>query len=366
MSKKIYVTEPFLPPLGEYVKSLEEIWSSKQLTNNGSFHQKFEKELADYLGVKHVSLFNNATTALLVAIKGLELKGEIITTPYSFVATSHSIIWNGLTPVFVDTDCHAGNIDPLKVEKMLNKKTGGILAVHNYGIPGDIKGLGNVAKKHNLPIIYDAAPALGVNYKKKSILKFGDLSVVSFHATKIFTTFEGGAIISNSSKIKTKIDRLKNFSIINQEKILGLGINGKMNEAEAALGLLQLKYIENNILKRKSIYEYYIKSLKTCKSIRFLHIPNHVSYNYAYLPVFFNEGIFMRDKVYKNLLKENIICRKYWFPLLTDHVFYKNSLKSDLGNSRKLSESVLCLPIYPDLNQKDINKITRLIKKTIR
>ena len=366
MSKKIFVTKPFLPPLDEYVKYLEKIWSSKQLTNNGPFHQKFEKGLAKFLGVKHVSLFNNATTGLLVAIKALDLKGEIITTPYSFVATAHSIIWNGLTPVFVDTDSHAGNLDPSKVEAAVNKKTGGILAVHNYGIPGDVNGLDNVAKKYNIPIIYDAAPALGVNYKDKSIFHFGDLAVMSFHATKIFTTLEGGAIISRSSEIKKKIDRLKNFSIISQEKVSGLGINGKMNETEAALGLLQLKYIKINILKRKNVYDLYIKSLEPNKNIRLLTFPKFIEYNYAYLPVFFNEGVHVRDRVYKNLKEKNIICRKYWYPLLTDHKFYTNSFKSDLVNARKLSESVLCLPIYPDLNQKYIKLIIQVIEKALR
>jgi dTDP-4-amino-4,6-dideoxygalactose transaminase len=366
MSKKIFVTKPFLPPLDEYVKYLEKIWSSKQLTNNGPFHQKFEKELANYLGVRYVSLINNATTGLLVAIKTLELKGEIITTPYSFSATAHSIIWNGLTPVFVDTDSTAGNLNPSKVEAAVNNKTGGIVAVHNYGIPGDVDGLENVAKKYNLPIIYDAAPAMGVKYKGNSIFGFGDLAIMSFHATKIFTTLEGGAIISRSSEIKTKIDRLKNFAILSQEKVSGLGINGKMNEAEAALGLLQLKYIEKNICKRKNIYDLYIKLLEPNKNIRLLNFPKFVKYNYAYLPVFFNEGILVRDRVYKNLKERNIICRKYWYPLLTDHDFYKNSVNNDLINARKLSESVLCLPIYPDLNQKNINLIIQIIEQTLR
>tara|TARA_B100002052_G_C15867085_1_gene592828 strand:- start:495 stop:1619 length:1125 start_codon:yes stop_codon:yes gene_type:complete len=366
LKDKIYITKPFLPPLDEYLKYLEEIWSSRELTNNGPFHKQFEKELANYLGVRYISLFNNATTGLLVAIKAMNLKGEIITTAFSFVATSHSIIWNGLNPVFVDTDSHAGNLNPEKVEKAISDKTGGILAVHNYGIPGDVDGLQKVAEKYNIPLIYDAAPAMGVKYKGNSIFGFGDLSIMSFHATKIFTTLEGGAIISRSSKIKKKIDRLKNFAIISEEKISGLGINGKMNEVGAALGLLQLKYIEKNISKRKDIYDFYFKALVKNQNIRLLTFPKFVKYNYAYLPIFFNEGILVRDRVYKNLKERNIICRKYWYPLLTDHNFYKNSVNSGLINAKKLSESVLCLPIYPDLNRKNINLIIQVIEKTLR
>ena len=365
MSKKIYVTKPFLPPLEKYVKYLEKIWSSKIVTNNGPFHQKFEKELAKYLDVEYVSILNNATTALLVAIKALELKGEIITTPYSFAATAHSIIWNGLKPVFVDTDSHAGNLNPVKVEAAINDKTGGIVAVHNYGIPGDVFVLENIVKKYNLPIIYDAAPAMGVNYKGESIFSLGDLSIMSFHATKVFTTLEGGAIISRSLEMKKKIDRLKNFAILDQENISGLGINGKMNEAEAALGLLQLKYIETNILKRKVIYDLYAKAFKSNKNIRLLTFPKFLKYNYAYMPVFFNEGIVVRDKVYKTLKDKNIICRKYWYPLLPDHKFYNNSIINDLTNARRLSESVLCLPIYPDLKSKNINLIIQVIENVL-
>jgi len=365
MSKKIFVTKPFLPPLDEYVKFLEKIWSSKNVTNNGPFHQKFEIELAKYLDVEYVSLLNNATTALLVAIKALDLKGEIITTPYSFAATAHSIVWNGLKPVFVDTDSYAGNLDPVKVKAAINDSTGGIVAVHNYGIPGDVYALKNISEEYNLPIIYDAAPSIGVHFKGESIFSLGDLSIMSFHATKVFTTLEGGAIISRSLEMKTKIDRFKNFAIIDQENISGLGINGKMNEAEAALGLLQLKYIELNIRKRNDIYDLYTKALKSNKNLRLLRFPKFLKYNYAYMPVFFNGGIVFRDKVYKALKNENIICRKYWYPLLTDHKFYKNSKINDLTNARELSNSVLCLPIYPDLDKKNIDLIIQIIEKVL-
>ena len=366
MNNNIFVTKPFLPPLDEYIKYLEKIWSSKQLTNDGPFHQKFEKELANYLGVKYVSLFNNDTTGLLVAIKALELKGEVITTPYSFIATSHSIMWNGLTPVFVDIDSQAGNLNPEKVEEAINDNTGGIIAVHNYGIPGDVDGLRNVAEKYNLPLIYDAAPAMGVKYKGNSIFEFGDLAIVSFHATKIFTTFEGGAIISHSKEIKAKIDSLKNFGIDGPELVSGLGTNGKMNEAEAALGLLQLKYLDKNISKRKDIYEFYINSLESINNIRILNLPKFLKYNYAYFPVFFNEGIVIRDKIYNKLQENNFFCRKYWYPLITNHSIYRSLVGYDLPNARKLSQSVLCLPIYPDLDIEDVKTVIEIIRQLLK
>jgi len=250
MSKKIFVTKPFLPPLDEYVKYLEKIWSSKQLTNNGPFHQKFEKELANYLGVRYVSLINNATTGLLVAIKALELKGEIITTPYSFVATAHSIKWNGLEPVFVDIDTITCNLNPDLIEGAITEKTSAILPVHVYGIPCEAEKIQKIADKHNLKVIYDAAHAFGVKRNGKSILNEGDLSILSFHATKVFNTFEGGAIISHTPEMKKKIDDLKNFGFQDQITVEGVGINGKMNEVQSAMGLLQLKYIDSVIEKR--------------------------------------------------------------------------------------------------------------------
>jgi dTDP-4-amino-4,6-dideoxygalactose transaminase len=360
---KIFVTEPFLPPLEEYTELLKLIWTSKQLTNNGPFHQQFEKELANYLGVKYVSLFNNATTGLLVAIKALELKGQIITTPYSFVATAHAIMWNGLTPVFVDTDSHAGNLNPEKVEEAINDNTGGILAVHNYGIPGDVDGLQNVADKYNLPLIYDAAPTMGVKYKSKTILHYGDLAVLSFHATKIFTTFEGGAIISRSKEMKIKIDQIKNFSILDEEKIAGLGINGKMNELEAAMGLLQLKYLDGAIENRKVVYEEYENQIREINGVRMNTIPDPVEYNYAYVPIFFDNGQAIRDHIYNEMRENNIFCRKYWYPLITNHSIYRSLVGCDLPNARKLSESVLCLPIYPDLDTEDVKAVIKIIQK---
>ena len=288
MKNTIYVTQPFLPPIDEYIEILSRAWNNKWLTNDGELHLEFEAKLCEYLNVEYISLFNNATIALLIAQKAIDFKGEIITTPYSFIATTHSIKWNGLEPIFVDTDNQAGNLDPDKVEKAITEETGGILAVHNYGIPGDVEGMKRVAEKYSLPLIYDAAPCLGVNYKGKTIVENGDLSVLSFHATKVFTTFEGGAVISKTKEMKGKIDQLKNFAIINEEIVNGLGINGKMNEAEAAMGILQLKYLNKNINKRKRVFYKYKKHLDNVKNIRTLNIPENVNYNYSYFPIFFN------------------------------------------------------------------------------
>ncbi len=364
MKEKIYITRPFLPPLEEYTDLLKQIWSSKNLTNNGPFNQKFEKALAKYLKVKYVSIVNNATTGLIIAQRSLGFKGEIITTPYSFIATTHSIYWNYFKPVFADTDSLMGNLNPAKVEKAISAKTGGILAVHNYGIPGDIKGMKSVAKTYKIPIIYDAAPALGVKVNGESILNHGDLSILSFHATKIFTTFEGGAIISKTIEMKNKIDKLINFSIKNEEEIYGLGINGKINEANAAMGLLQLKYIHQNIIKRKKIFQLYSNHLKDSTNIRILKIPKHIEYNYAYFPIFFNDGLKTREKIYNKLIEQNIFCRKYWYPIITSHDIYKNYHKKDLVESKRLSNSVLCLPIYPGLSTQNINRIIDILTRS--
>ena len=361
MKNKIYITSPSLPPIDEYTKILSKAWDSKWLTNDGELHNEFEEKLCNYLGVKYISLFNNATIALLIAQKAMDFKGEIITTPYSFIGTAHSIKWNGLDPVFVDTDSKAGNLLPDKVEEAITDKTGGILAVHNYGIPGNVEGMKKIAEKYSLPLIYDAAPAMGVKYKGKTIFNFGDLSVVSFHATKIFTTFEGGAIILRSAEMKENIDHLKNFAILGPEVVSGLGINGKMNEAEAAMGLLQMRYIKRNIEKREKIYNLYVNAFKGMGSVRYLSIPSHVNYNYAYFPLFFEAGISKRNQVHKKLYDQNIICRKYWYPLISRHKIYNNEKRYVLPNALKLSESVLCIPIYPDLEEKDINRIIDVI-----
>ena len=312
MSSKIFVTKPSLPSLNEYTDLLKEVWSNKILTNNGPYTKKFEQELKSFLDVKYISLVSNATIGLMIAQKALNFKNEIITTPFSFIATAHSLKWNNCTPVFADTDKETGNLDVQSVKKMFSPLTGGILAVHNYGLPGQISAIESIARDNKIPLIFDAAPAFGVKYKDKSILEYGDLSVLSFHATKVFTSFEGGAIISHTQQMKNKIDRIKNFSIVNENTISGIGINGKMNELQSAMGLLQLKHVNENIEKRKIIFNTYSDAFQALKQIRTIKIENDLKYNFAYYPIFLN-SFKIREKIYKVLKNENIICRKYWF-----------------------------------------------------
>lgn len=361
--KKTFVTKPFLPPLDEYYESLKEIWKNGVLTNSGPFHEKFENALSNFLGLPFVSLVNNATSGLMVAIKALELKSEVITTPFSFIATSNSIKWNGLNPVFSDTDKDIGNLLSESVEKNININTSGIVAVHNYGIPGDIAGMESLAKKHNLPIIYDAAPALGVKLNDETILKYGDLSVISFHATKVFTTFEGGAIISHSKSMKNKIDGIRNFGIKDEYTVEQLGMNAKMSEPNAALGLLQLKYFDSILQERKNIYKLYKQGIDPSSGCRLIEIPKNILYNYAYCPIVFQEGIKARDKAYDKMKSESIFCRKYWYPLITEQQIYSSYKGSKLLNAKKLSQQILFLPIFPGLKKNIVLKIIKIINE---
>ena len=365
MPKKIYVTKPFLPPLEEYKKYLDNIWESNFITNSGPYHDQLESELCDFLGVKHISLFCNGTIALLVGIKALELKGEVITTPYSFVATAQAIKWNGLDPVFVDIEPKYCNLDPSEIEQAITEKTSAILPVHVYGHPCDTKTIKRIANKYNLRVMYDSAHAFAVKKDKKSILNEGDLSVLSFHATKVFNTFEGGAIISGSHKMKKKIDDLKNFAFQDETTVNGLGINGKMNEAQAAFGLLQLKYIINNIKSRKKISEIYREQLSNISGIKFTQEVEEIDYNYSYMPVLINKKTFgiSRDKLYEKLKKSEIFSRRYFYPLITDFPVYKNSKSFDMPNAKLVAKQILCLPIYPDLSVSEINRICKVIKE---
>ena len=367
MSKKIFVTKPFLPPLDEYVKYFDKIWESKHLTNNGPFHEQLERELCNYLGVKYISLFNNATTALLVGIKALDLTGEVITTPYSFVATAHSILWNRVTPVFVDIDPSTCNIDPDKIEKAITSNTSAILPVHVYGNPCETKKIKDIAEKYGLNVIYDAAHAFGVKKNGNSILNSGDLSILSFHATKVFNTFEGGAIVSHAEEMKEKIDDLKNFGIHDEVTVKGIGINGKLNEVQAAMGLLQLKYIDSAIEKRKKITEIYREGLKVINGISFLDDMEGVKHNYAYFPIFIKEDEFgmSPDEIYNKLKQQNIFGRRYFYPLISRFSAYKelsSATPINLPIAEKISKEVICLPIYPDLNHADVERIIEILK----
>jgi len=367
MGDKVYVTRPFLPPLEEVNQYLEKIWADRLLTNNGRFHNELENKLAEFLNVKYVSLLANGTLALLLALKALEITGEVITTPYSFVATTHILWWNQITPVFVDIQEKTCNIDPVKIERAITEKTKAILPVHVYGNPCEIESIKQIAEIHNLKIIYDACHAFGVKYKNESIFNFGDISVVSFHATKIFNTFEGGAIITNSKELKKKIDFLKNFGFSNETTVIGPGINAKMNEFQAAIGLLQLKYFNSIIEKRRKIYNYYIQELNEIKGIRTLTITKNTTYNYAYFPIFIDREAFgmTRDELYDLFKCYNIYTRRYFFPLISEFPVYNNLPSSDnsnLINAYKASREVLCLPIYPDLNLTVQQKIIDIIK----
>ena len=362
---KIFITKPFLPPKEEYEELLYKIWEDKQITNDGYYLKKFEKELAGFLGVRYLSIVNNATTGLILAQKALNFKNKVITSPFSFIATSNSIIWASNIPKFLDVEPVIGNIDVNLIDKSINESTGGILAVHNYGIPGEINRLNKISKKKNIPIIYDAAPAFGVRYNNDSILKNGDASVVSFHGTKVFTTGEGGAVVTRSKKVKEKIDQLKNFSIINQSEVNGYGLNGKMNEFQAALGLLQLKYFAKVIKVRKKNYNIYKSELSNYDQLRFIKFDDSIKYNYAYCPLFFDVKNNVRDKIFDKLNSNNIFLRKYWSPLITDHVQYNKYTSSSFPIAKKLSQTVLCLPIYYDLKIKVIEKILNIIRSEL-
>lgn len=368
-TKKTYVTHPFLPPLEEFNEYLKKIWESGQLTNNAQFHQQLERDLCAYLGVDYISLFANGTLALITALQALEIKGEVITTPYSFVATAHSLVWNGITPVFVDVDPIYGNLDPQKIEAAITEKTSAILPVHVYGNPCNHAEIEKIAKKHGLKLIYDAAHAFGVKQNNSSILNFGELSILSFHATKVFTTLEGGAIVCHTPEMKQHIDNLKNFGF-HKYKVVSLGINAKMNEIQAAMGLLQLKYVKVAIEKRKLVNDFYFEHLKGINGIRMLAPTQGVEQNYSYFPIFVNEEIYgkSRDELFEELEKHNIYGRRYFYPLITQFPSYKDLVSAQPGSmpvAEKIAEQVICLPIYPDLDTQTLAIICDIIRTSI-
>jgi dTDP-4-amino-4,6-dideoxygalactose transaminase len=359
-SSPIYVTRPHLPPLEEVMPYLESIWESRVLTNGGSFHQQLEVELCKYLGVPHISLFCNATVALVTALQALQIKGEVITTPFSFVATAHSLLWNGLTPVFVDIDAETLNLDPRRIEEAITPKTTAILPVHVYGNPCDVDAIEAIAKKHQLKVIYDAAHAFGVNcHCGQSVLNHGDLSVLSFHATKVFNTFEGGAIISQSAEMKRRIDHLKNFGFVDETTVVECGINGKMSEFNAAIGLAQLKGIDQAIAQRAAIKTQYQQALAGIQGISFVEHSGTNS-NHSYLPIRVSQQCkSTRDEIFDHLKKNNVHTRRYFYPLITDFPMYKNSRGNapQLPQARTAASEVLCLPIYPDLASSELQRI---------
>jgi len=365
--KNIFVTQPYLPPLEEFNEYLQKIWESKWLTNNGQFHKELEQKLCEFLGVKYISLFSNGTLALITALQTLRITGEVITTPYSFVATTHALWWNGIKPVFVDIEPNFCNLNSDKIEAAITPRTTAILPVHVYGNPCNMEKIQTIADIYGLKVIYDAAHAFAVKYKGDSVLNFGDLSILSLHATKVYNTFEGGAIICHDEKTKRRIDFLKNFGFADETVVIGTGMNAKMNEVQAAFGLLNLKYIETAIDKRKKITEIYKIKLQKTKGIRFLDISEHTDYNYAYFPIFIKQKEFgiSRDNLYENLKEKNIYCRKYFYPLISNFQAYKELPSSSLENlpvAQGIADDVLCLPIYPDLELDIVSNICNLIK----
>jgi dTDP-4-amino-4,6-dideoxygalactose transaminase len=364
--KPIYVTQPVLPPLEEFTEYLRQIWDKKILTNNGPFHQQFEKELAEYLGVEFLSLFANGTLALVTALQTLRISGEVITTPFSFVATTHSLWWNNIKPVFTDIESEYFNLDPDRVERAITPQTTAIMPVHVYGNPCKVDRLRQIADTYGLKLIYDAAHAFGVKINGSSVLNFGDLSVMSFHATKVFNTFEGGAIVCHDEATKKRIDFLKNFGFVNETNVIMPGINAKMNEVQAAMGLLQLKYVGEAIRERKEIAEYYREGLKGFGGIRCLNDMEGVEHCYSYFPILVekNKHGKTRDQVYEYLREHNIYSRRYFYPLISNLSPYRGleSARSEvLPVAEKVAEQILCLPIYPDLQKDEIDFIISLI-----
>jgi dTDP-4-amino-4,6-dideoxygalactose transaminase len=366
MKNPILVTQPAMPPLDEFIELLKDIWGSKWLTNNGKYHQQLESAMAEYLGVRYVSLFANGTLALMSALQVLRINGEVITTPYTFVATPHSLHWNGIKPVFVDIDPVYGNLDQSKIEAAITPRTMAILPVHVYGNPVDVEKIQEIADTYGLKVIYDAAHAFGVNYKGESILKYGDLSILSFHATKVYSTIEGGAIICHDEKTKQRIDYLKNFGFADETTVIATGINGKMNEVQAAYGLLSLKYLQENISKRRGIAKIYNQELVKIKGIRILMQHPDVNHNYSYYPIFVDEKEFgkSRDELNDYLVKNNIIGRRYFYPLVSGFSVYEgleSAKQTNLPNANEMAEQVICLPIYPDLDIITVKNIVSII-----
>ncbi|HCZ17209.1 MAG TPA: aminotransferase [Candidatus Accumulibacter sp.] len=365
MDRPIFVTQPYLPPLKEFIPYLEQIWSNKILTNCGPFHQQLEQALCEHLGVNHICLFTNGTIALVTALQALRITGEVITTPYSFVATSHSLLWNGIKPVFVDIDPSTLNLDPTMIEAAITPQTTAIMPVHCYGHPCDVEAIQKIADNYNLKVIYDAAHAFGVQCDCGSVLMHGDLSVLSFHATKVFNTFEGGAIVCPDAKTKVRIDQLKNFGHVGEVTVVAPGINGKMSEFNAALGLLQLKYIDRALARRQEIDAAYRERLRGVKGIHCLGDAGEKVANHAYFPILVDTHYpISRDELYQRLKDNGIHPRRYFYPLISEFSMYRglpSAHRDHLPVATAAAQAVLCLPIYPDLEMAVVDTITRFI-----
>lgn len=378
--KFINVTSPLLPKLEEFKPLLEDIWERKWITNQGYYHNLLEKSLSEYLGVEHLNLFTNGTLPLITALQALRISGEVITTPFSFVATTHSLWWNGIKPVFVDIDPDTGNINPDAIEAAITPQTTAIMPVHVYGVPCDVERIQEIADKYNLKVIYDAAHAFGVRINGNSVLNYGEMSTLSFHATKVYNTVEGGALVCHSKEMKQKIDYLKNFGFEDEVTVVAPGINGKMDELRSAYGLLNLKQVDAAIAERKHIASLYMNGLKDVKGIR-LHKPYmHLIYdsnsqlstlnsqlNYAYFPIFVEPSYSLtRDELYAKLKENGIMGRRYFYPLITEFSPYKSYESARVDNlpvANKIASEVICLPIYKGLSDEDVERVISIIKQ---
>ena len=366
--KIITVTSPLLPSLDEFVGYLEEIWKSKWITNNGQFHRQLEAALADYLGVKYVSLFTNGTLPLITALQALGIKGEVITTPYSFVATTHALWWNGIKPVFVDIDPATCNLDPDKIEAAITDKTTAIMPVHCYGIPCDTGKIQAIADKHGLKIIYDAAHAFGVQVNGESILKAGDMATLSFHATKVFNTVEGGALVCHDAETKKQIDFLKNFGFNGETEVVAPGINSKMDEIRSAYGLLNLKQVDKAIEARHKVADYYRQALRSVKGVKVFEDMPDVRHNYSYFPILINaeEYGMSRDELYFIMKDDHVLGRRYFYPLISTFDTYNNLESSNPANlpvATRIADEVICLPMYYGLTEEDLERVLNCIVK---
>lgn len=367
-NKQITVTSPLLPNLDDFNGMLKQIWESKWITNNGQFHKQLEKELAAYLKVPFISLFTNGTLPLITALQALRITGEVITTPYSFVATTHALWWNGIKPVFVDIDPATGNINPDKIEVAITPKTTAIMPVHVYGKPCDIKRIQEIADQYGLKVIYDAAHAFGVEVNGESILNAGDLSTLSFHATKVYNTIEGGAMVMHDEKMKKRIDYLKNFGFANETTVVAPGINSKMDEVRSAYGLLNLKQVDAAIEARHQVAAKYREALRNVEGISFFDDMPGVKHNYSYFPIFVDAKKYgmTRDDLYFKMKEQNVLGRRYFYPLISEFSTYRgleSAKPENLPEAHNMADSVICLPMHHALSEEDIQRILDCIIK---
>ena len=368
IDKPIYVTSPLLPSLEDFTFLLKEIWESKMLTNNGNFHQKLEEELAKYLKVPYLSLFTNGTLPLITALQAMRITGELITTPFSFVATTHSLWWNGIKPVFVDIESETCNLDPSKIEAAITPRTTAIMPVHVYGKPCKTKEIQEIANKYGLKVIYDAAHAFGVEINGESILNFGDMATLSFHATKVYNTLEGGALVVHDEQTKKRIDYLKNFGFASETEVVAPGINSKVDEVRAAYGLLNLKQVDHAINSRRKVAIRYRDELQGVKGITFFNDIPGVRHNYSYFPIFINaeEYGMTRDELYFKMKEHNVFGRRYFYPLISTFSTYRGLDSANPDNlpiATQMSNNVICLPMHHALSENEVEYILQIIKK---